>query len=649
MNTPVASLFTATNPDSTTKMSNLGGSEVVTITSDDDTILNLPVIDYELSGFFTEDDLGELLPLIKNGTVTPKAIQDFLLEEWGDSGCVSPGYLCDNLSQAKANCTKVRMVPVLFGFGDIFAGTICEGGIMKNCPIGKYCPTPTENATICPEGFFCPHKTAEPVIECNACEEGEEGIKRDNYGYSIIYALAFIGLLYAIMRVVRRYRKDTYSRLAELAGRQMDAFNLSKIKAQQQERLEKVRPMLERMAQRLPPNAASAIVFKEDKTIQFNARQLFAALDKDGDGTLNIDELQVILQLRSEQLAHFIYRMNILEGGEATAQYRTISRACFVAHFLDVLQETCNFSPTAEDVVRLFDQMDTAKLGFIYAQDLYNSPISYFLTQPQINAMIKAFARVTKKQGGVPMEREESMFSFSQMPSLGRQRSTAHYNPSTGMVVIITRSIFTEHYPKILEQVSKSPVGLPTAGGIDAEAGPDAKTTFNGGTVDIVFEDLSLKVMAADNKQVAVVNEVSGRCRSGTMTALMGGSGAGKTSLLNALCGRAHYGETTGKIYINGKETRIEDHKALTGFVPQDDIVYAELTVKECFMYSGRFTSPKGTSLQYVQCNVLGRYIGLYISLISLSLVNTGNWKTWQTPPWRILAFLASRTVLSET
>lgn len=44
---------------------------------------------------------------------------------------------------------------------------------------------------------------------------------------------------------------------------------------------------------------------------------------------------------------------------------------------------------------------------------------------------------------------------------------------------------------------------------------------------------------------------------------------SGKTSLLNALCGRAFYGEVTGEIKINGKPSSIEAHASSVGFVPQ--------------------------------------------------------------------------------
>jgi ABC-type uncharacterized transport system YnjBCD ATPase subunit len=71
--------------------------------------------------------------------------------------------------------------------------------------------------------------------------------------------------------------------------------------------------------------------------------------------------------------------------------------------------------------------------------------------------------------------------------------------------------------------------------------------------------------------------------------------------LLNALCGRAFYGETTGTIRINGHVTSIEEHKSSTGFVPQDDIVHAELTVRENLLYSGRFTLPAGTKFEAIE------------------------------------------------
>jgi ABC-type multidrug transport system ATPase subunit len=149
----------------------------------------------------------------------------------------------------------------------------------------------------------------------------------------------------------------------------------------------------------------------------------------------------------------------------------------------------------------------------------------------------------------------------------------------------IGRAEFIENYPQLLMDIM-----------LEDDDEDDIfgdKPDFKG--VDICFQDLSLAIKLG-KQSVKVVDEVTGRIRAKTMTAILGGSGAGKTSLLNALCGRAFYGETKGTILVNGHKANIEDFKDSVGFVPQDDIVYAELTVRENLIFSGRFRLPKGTT-----------------------------------------------------
>lgn len=96
---------------------------------------------------------------------------------------------------------------------------------------------------------------------------------------------------------------------------------------------------------------------------------------------------------------------------------------------------------------------------------------------------------------------------------------------------------------------------------------------------------------------------------------------AGKSSLLNALCGRAFYGETRGDIFINGQRSSLEEHSHCIGFVPQDDIVYAELTVRENFVFSGRFQLPKGTPMEDIHDLADATLANLGLSRVANSIV----------------------------
>lgn len=69
---------------------------------------------------------------------------------------------------------------------------------------------------------------------------------------------------------------------------------------------------------------------------------------------------------------------------------------------------------------------------------------------------------------------------------------------------------------------------------------------------------------------------------------------------MNALCGRAYYGNVAGRVTINGIEAKIEDYSSIIGFVTQDDIMYTTLTVKENLVFSGKLRLPRGTTSEYI-------------------------------------------------
>lgn len=73
------------------------------------------------------------------------------------------------------------------------------------------------------------------------------------------------------------------------------------------------------------------------------------------------------------------------------------------------------------------------------------------------------------------------------------------------------------------------------------------------------------------------MHDLSFTLHSGTLLAIMGGSGTGKSTLLSLLNGSLHPQE--GKITINGHDIQEPAAKSLIGYVPQDDLLIEELTV----------------------------------------------------------------------
>jgi len=82
--------------------------------------------------------------------------------------------------------------------------------------------------------------------------------------------------------------------------------------------------------------------------------------------------------------------------------------------------------------------------------------------------------------------------------------------------------------------------------------------------------------------------------------AVMGPSGAGKTTFLSVLMGKVK--RTAGCLFINGKENEMSKFKKIIGYVPQEDIMLRELTVRENIAYSAKIRLPHWTSQQIKVC-----------------------------------------------
>ncbi|KAK3237961.1 hypothetical protein CYMTET_51994 [Cymbomonas tetramitiformis] len=81
-----------------------------------------------------------------------------------------------------------------------------------------------------------------------------------------------------------------------------------------------------------------------------------------------------------------------------------------------------------------------------------------------------------------------------------------------------------------------------------------------------------------------ILKDVNVTFEPGSMTALMGASGAGKTSLLNVLSGKA-LGTLVGEIVMNDAPVVYSQIRSVCNFVPQDDLMYDALSVTEALKY----------------------------------------------------------------
>ncbi|MBQ6897699.1 MAG: FHA domain-containing protein [Clostridia bacterium] len=97
-------------------------------------------------------------------------------------------------------------------------------------------------------------------------------------------------------------------------------------------------------------------------------------------------------------------------------------------------------------------------------------------------------------------------------------------------------------------------------------------------------------------KSFVTCNHVSLNIRPGELVAIIGGSGAGKSTVLNCMCG--YLSPDEGNVYINGIDLyqNFDSIKKLVGYVPQQDIVYDNLTLHDMLMYTAMLRLPQDTS-----------------------------------------------------
>lgn len=112
-------------------------------------------------------------------------------------------------------------------------------------------------------------------------------------------------------------------------------------------------------------------------------------------------------------------------------------------------------------------------------------------------------------------------------------------------------------------------------------------TGINGGDKKYILQNVSLTIYP------------------GELVAILGGSGAGKTTLMNAINGFEP--ATSGAVYFNGTDLykNYQAYKAQIGYVPQQDIVYDNLTMFDMLAYVAKLRLPKDVTKSEIEQRVM--------------------------------------------
>ena len=134
----------------------------------------------------------------------------------------------------------------------------------------------------------------------------------------------------------------------------------------------------------------------------------------------------------------------------------------------------------------------------------------------------------------------------------------------------------------------------------------------------LYFENVSYNL---NGKQI--LSDVRGIARPGEIFAIMGASGAGKTTFLDILARKNKVGLVEGDFFVNGEKVSNSEYKNVVGFVDQEDTMLPTLTVHETILTSALLRLPRdmGRAAKEQRVHEVEKQLG--ISAIKDSLIGS--------------------------
>lgn len=123
-----------------------------------------------------------------------------------------------------------------------------------------------------------------------------------------------------------------------------------------------------------------------------------------------------------------------------------------------------------------------------------------------------------------------------------------------------------------------------------------------------------MKRQGATKARLQLLDNVSGSFRPGVLTALVGVSGAGKTTLMDVLAGRKTGGYIEGDIYIAGFPKVQSTFARISGYCEQNDIHSPQVTIYESLTYSAWLRLPRHVKRKVKKVTSMFRLFSSYTS-----------------------------------
>ncbi|KIW17505.1 hypothetical protein PV08_04699 [Exophiala spinifera] len=136
-----------------------------------------------------------------------------------------------------------------------------------------------------------------------------------------------------------------------------------------------------------------------------------------------------------------------------------------------------------------------------------------------------------------------------------------------------------------------------------------AKSMVNHIPMALQFENVAYNLKGKE-----ILSGISGIARPGQITAIMGASGAGKSTFLDILARKNKRGLVGGNMYVNGEKILDAEYRNVIGYVDQEDTLLPTLTVHETILTSALLRLPADMGLNIKEQRVVEvmQQLGIY-------------------------------------